>query len=418
MKKIDVLVVGGGPCGLASAVGASNAGASVVVLERASRAGGILNQCIHNGFGLHLFNEELTGPEYAERWKERVKSCKNVQLITGAFCEEITKIDTGYLVCASSAEGLLEFEAKAVVLAMGCREKPAGSILLAGDRPAGVFTAGCAQRLINIDGEKIGKRVVILGSGDIGLIMARRLVCEGAEVVGIYEIMPQSGGLARNITQCVRDFDIPLHLSTTVTRVVGKKRVEGVYVAPVNERLQPVKELEKFVPCDTLLLSVGLLPDNEIVSSLGLEWCNVTNSFAVDEYYQTSSAGLFCAGNVLHVNDLVDNVSSEGERAGNFAGIYAKTGLDTNQKIEITHDEHIKYTAPKYIYDTGEGEVKISFRVDKNYRRIVISAISGGQEISKRPSPAVTAGELQTLTIDKSKIVHDLHLKITVLDEK
>lgn len=418
MKKIDVLIVGGGPCGLASVVGASNSGAKVIVLERASRVGGILNQCIHNGFGLHLFNEELTGPEYAERWKERVNNCKNIQVITDAFCEEIIKTDTGYYVCASSEAGLLEFEAKAVVLAMGCREKPAGAILLAGDRPAGVFTAGCAQRLINIDGEKIGKRVVILGSGDIGLIMARRLVCEGAEVVGIYEIMPQSGGLARNITQCVRDFDIPLHLSTTVTRVVGQKRVEGVFVAPVNERLQPVKELEKFVPCDTLLLSVGLLPDNEIVSSLGLEWSNVTNSYAVDEYFQTSSIGLFCAGNVLHVNDLVDNVSSEGESAGKFAGIFAKTGLNMSKKIEITHDEHIKYTAPKYLYDTGEGETKISFRVDKNYKQIVISAISGGQEISKRPSPAVTAGEMQTLIIDKSKIIHDLHLKITILNEK
>ncbi len=417
MKKTDVLIIGGGPCGLASAIGASSQGAKVTVLERANRLGGILNQCIHNGFGLHIFNEELTGPEYAHRWEERVAQCENVDINTGAFCEELNLLKNGsFYVCASSEKGLLEYEAKSVVLALGCREKPAGSILLGGSRPAGVFTAGCAQRLINIDGKKVGKRVVILGSGDIGLIMARRLICEGAEVVGIYEIMPQSGGLVRNITQCVKDFNIPLHLSTTVTRVVGQKRVEGVYVAPVNERLQPILELEKFVPCDTLLLSVGLIPENEIASDLGLEWNNVTNSFTVDEYYQTTQKGVFCAGNVLHVNDMVDNVSNEGESAGKNAGLFALKGLDTQNKIEITHDEHIKYTAPKYVYNTGNGTVKISFRVDKNYKRTLISAISGGQEISKRPAPAVTAGEMQTLIIDKSKIVNDLHLQITVLD--
>lgn len=417
MNKTDVLIVGGGPCGLASAVGASKTGVKVTILERASRLGGILNQCIHNGFGLHLFNEELTGPEYAHRWSEKVSEYKNVQVFTNTFCEEISPIENGFYVCASSEQGLLEFEAKAVILALGCREKPAGSIMLGGTRPAGIFSAGCAQRLINIEGKKVGDKVAILGSGDIGLIMARRLICEGSQVVGIYEIMPQSGGLARNITQCVKDFNIPLHLSTTVTRVVGEKRVQGVYVAPVNERLQPVLELEKFVPCDTLLLSVGLLPENEICANLNLEWNNITNSFSVDEYYQTTQQGLFCAGNVLHVNDLVDNVSSEGEKAGFFAGEFVKNGLSTKNKIEITHDEHIKYTAPKYIYK-NDTSVSIAFRVDKNYKRVLINAISGGQEISKKPAPAITAGEMQTITIDKSKIINDLHLQITVLDEK
>ena len=416
MIKTDVLVIGGGPCGLAAGIGASKTGATVTILERDSRLGGILMQCIHNGFGLHLFNEELTGPEYAERWVEMLKKEKNINVICDAFCSSLEPTATGYLATAYNSKNLVEVEAKAVVMALGCREKPAGAILLGGTRPAGVFSAGCAQKLINVDGKKVGKRVVILGSGDIGLIMARRLVCEGAEVVGIYEIMSQSGGLARNITQCVQDFNIPLHLSTTVTRVVGKKRVEGVFVAPVNEKLQPIKELEKFVPCDTLLLSVGLIPEIEIAGELGLEFNPVTNSYTVDEYYQTSRAGLFCAGNVLHVNDLVDNVSREGLRAGECAGLFAKGGLDTRNKVEITHDEHIKYTAPKYFYNTKSGEFQVSFRVDKNYKRTIIRAMSGGVEISKRPAPAVTAGEMQALKLDKSKIANDLHLEIEVME--
>ncbi len=448
MKKTDVLIIGGGPCGLAAAVGASKAGAKTTIVERDERLGGILMQCIHNGFGLHLFNEELTGPEYAERWKELVSASKNIGIITNAFCFNLEKLSTahstmhgisskksgnlgimqenfdtmqgvnsgGYLVSASSVEGIIEIEAKAVVMALGCREKPAGAILLGGTRPAGIFSAGCAQKLINVEGKKVGKRVVILGSGDIGLIMARRLVCEGAEVVGIYEIMAQSGGLARNITQCVQDFNIPLHLSTTVTRVVGEKRVEGVFVAPVNEKLQPIKELEKFVPCDTLLLSVGLIPEIEIAGELGLEFNPVTNSYTVDEYFQTSSTGFFCAGNVLHVNDLVDNVSFEGGRAGECAALFSKSGLDMSNKLEITYDDHIKYTVPKYIYNNKKGEVKISFRVNKNYKRTIIRAMSGGVEISKRPAPAVTAGEMQSLTLDKSKIVNDLHLEIEVME--
>lgn len=416
--KSEVVIIGGGPCGLAAAVGAAKQNASVLILERDNRLGGILTQCIHNGFGLHLFNEELTGPEYAERWKARVAEYPNISAVCDAFCYSIEPLNNGHWqVLASSAGGLIEIEAKAVVLALGCRERPAGSILLNGTRPAGVFSAGCAQKLINVYGKSIGKRAVILGSGDIGLIMARRLICEGAEVVGIYEIMPQSGGLARNITQCVQDFNIPLHLNTTITRIVGEKRVEGVFVAPVNERLQPITELEKFVPCDTVLLSVGLQPENEIVGDLGLEFNPVTSSYTVDEYYQTSAAGLFCAGNVLHVNDLVDNVSAEGERAGACAGLFAKNQLKMLNKIEITHDDHIKYTAPKYIYDDKNGTAKISFRVNKNYRRTIIRALSGGQEISKRHAPAVTAGEMQSLIIDKTKIINgSLHLEIEVME--
>ncbi len=415
--KTDVVIVGGGPGGMAGAYGVAQTGANCVILERDERLGGILNQCIHNGFGLHKFNEELTGPEYARRWIDMISKNPKISVKLGCFVDSIVRTETGYLVTALCGEDLLECECKAVLLTLGCRERPAGAIMLCGSRPSGIYTAGCAQRLINIDGKSVGKKVVILGSGDIGLIMARRLTCEGAEVVGVYEIMSQSGGLARNITQCLNDFDIPLHLSTTVTRVVGKERLQGVYVAPVNEKLQPILELEKFVECDTLLLSVGLQPETEIASDLGLEWCGATNSYAVDEYYMTASDGLFMAGNVLHVNDLVDNVSREGESAGLSAGEFALGKLPINApKIEIEHDEHIKYTAPKYIHDTGVGLAQVSFRVNKNYKRVIIKAISGGAEISRKPCPAVTSGEMQTISIDKSKIVGGkLYFEIEVM---
>lgn len=415
--KTDVVIIGGGPGGMASAFGCAKTGAKCVILERDDRLGGILNQCIHNGFGLHKFNEELTGPEYAQRWVDMIKDNPLISWRLGCFVDTIEKTKNGFLVTALSADELVEIECKSVVMALGCRERPAGAIMLCGTRPSGVYTAGCAQKLINIDGKNVGNRVAILGSGDIGLIMARRLTCEGAKVVGVYEIMSTSGGLARNITQCLKDFDIPLHLSTTVTRTVGKERLEGVFVAPVNEKLQPIKELEKFVECDTLLLSVGLQPENEIASNLGLEWCNATSSYAVDEYFMTNCEGLFMAGNVLHVNDLVDNVSREGESAGFFAGEFALNKLPLNApKIPVEFDEHIKYTAPKYVHDTHSGIAQISFRVNKNYKRVIIRAMSGGAEISRKPCPAVTAGEMQTIPIDKSKIVNGkLYFEIEVL---
>ncbi len=415
--QTDVVIVGGGPCGLAAGFGVAQSGAKCMILERDDRLGGILNQCIHNGFGLHRFNEELTGPEYARRWVEMIDGNPQIEVKLDCFVNAITRTEHGYTVEAVSGDGLIEVECRAVVLAQGCRERPAGAIMLCGSRPSGIYTAGCAQKLINIDGKTVGKKIAILGSGDIGLIMARRLTCEGSEVVGVYEIMPSSGGLARNITQCLDDFEIPLHLSTTVTRVVGSDRLTGIFVAPVNEKMQPVRELEKFIECDTLLLSVGLQPENEIVSPLGLEWSGATNSYTVDEYFMTAADGLFLAGNMLHVNDLVDNVSREGETAGQAAGLFAQGKLPINsQKIEIKFDDHIKYTAPKYIHNTGSGTAQVSFRVNKNYRRVIIKAMSGGQEISRKPCPAVTAGEMQTIAIDKSKIVGDkLYFEIEVL---
>jgi len=410
--KTDVLVIGGGPAGIASAISASKTGAKTTIVEREYRLGGILNQCIHNGFGLHYFGVELTGPEYAQRFIKMLEDCENVTIKCNSSVTDISQDNNGeYNVQVTSPNGFEIIKAKSIILSMGCRERPAGAINLVGDRCAGIFSAGCAQSIVNLQGKMIGKRIVILGSGDIGLIMARRLTCEGAKVLGVYEIMDHCGGLARNVTQCLLDFDIPLHLSTTVTKVLGKKRVRGVTVAPV-EMGKPIYEKEELIKCDTLLLSVGLIPETELLDKFNLEPLPVTSSFAVDEYLQTSKDGIFVAGNVLHVNDLVDNVSHEGERAGHYAGLFAQGKLTRQNAIEIKHDEHIRYTSPKYIYPGGEGEVPISFRVDKEYRKVSILVKSGNEIIARKPAPVVTAGELQILNVEKSKVKSDLNIVI------
>ena len=407
--KTDVVVIGGGPAGMASALSAAQNGASVILIEREYRLGGILNQCIHNGFGLHYFNEELTGPEYADRWIKKLEKVKKIKVLYSTF---VTRISRGvnFFVEATNPEGVVNIEAKSVVLAMGCRERPASAINLTGDRPAGIFTAGCAQAIVNLQGKMVGKKIVILGSGDIGLIMARRLICEGATVVGIFEMMNQCGGIARNYTQCVQDFKIPLHLSTTITRVRGKKRLTGVYAAPViNGEIDYSQE--KLIPCDTLLLSVGLTPEIELVSNFNLETYPFTKSLAVDEYLQTTEPGLFLAGNIMQVNDLVDNVSDDGEIAGKNAALYAKKELKTGKKIEIKHDEHIRYTVPKYVYNNGL-PARIAFRTDKEYRRIFVNASSNGKQILHNPVITITNGQIHSLKLNKTDVKNDLFLSI------
>ena len=412
--ETDVVVIGGGPAGIAAAYNASKNGAKVVLVEREDRLGGILNQCIHNGFGLHYFKEELTGPEYAFRWIKKLKETKVKIVLSTVVCDIVKLGEKQMQIVIENQKGINTINAKAVVCCMGCREKPAGAINLCGERPAGVFLAGEAQKIINTQGKLVGRNVVILGSGDVGLIMARRLTCEGANVVGVYEIMPKCGGLARNVSQCLLDFAIPLYLSTSVVKVVGKNRVEGVYVAPVNPDFSFNLKKQEFVECDTLLLSVGLIPENELLSDFNLEMSPTTNSAVVNENLQTSVPEIFICGNVMHVNDLVDNVTQEGLHAGECAAKFVCGEISSGSRIKIEHDQHIKYTVPSYCFK-GDGTLSISFRVDKEYRKVMIVAESGGERISSSPHPVVRAGEMEILKLDKSKIKDDLKIKLEVL---
>lgn len=346
--EVDVAVIGGGPAGLAAALAAHKEGAArVLIIERNHELGGILQQCIHHGFGLHRFKAELTGPEYAQRFINQVRET-DIQVLLETMVLEVTEDRTIYAV--NSSEGMLEISAKAVVLAMGCRERTRGALRIPGKRPAGIFSAGTAQRYINIDGYIPGRKAVILGSGDIGLIMARRLTLEGAQVEAVVEIMPYAAGLARNVVQCLEDFDIPLILQSTVVDIHGEDRLEGVTIARVDEDWKPIPGTERKIECDTLLLSVGLIPENELSGGAGVELDPITNGPKVDETLMTSIPGIFACGNVLHVHDLVDNVSKEAERAGAFAAQYARQQLSAaNRRIKVEAGENIRYVVPHEI---------------------------------------------------------------------
>lgn len=328
MPEYDIVIIGGGPAGLAAALSARERSISrILILERDRELGGILNQCIHNGFGLHTFKEELTGPEYAYRYIEKIKEQKiEYKLHTMVMNIEAAKNGIKIITAMNSTEGMMHIEARAVILAMGCRERPRGALNVPGFRPAGIYTAGTAQRLVNMEGYMPGKEIVILGSGDIGLIMARRMTLEGAKVKAVAEIMPKSGGLQRNIVQCLEDYEIPLKLNHTVVDIKGKERIEGVTLARVDENMKPVKGTEEEYSCDTLLLSVGLIPENELTRELGAAIDGKTNGPVVDERLETTVSGVFACGNVLHVHDLVDNVSREAEKAGIHAAEYVEKG--------------------------------------------------------------------------------------------
>lgn len=390
--EVDVAVIGGGPAGLAAALAAHKEGAArVLIIERNHELGGILQQCIHHGFGLHRFKAELTGPEYAQRFINQVRET-DIQVLLETMVLEVTEDRTIYAV--NSSEGMLEISAKAVVLAMGCRERTRGALRIPGRRPAGIFSAGTAQRYINIDGYIPGRKAVILGSGDIGLIMARRLTLEGAQVEAVVEIMPYAAGLARNVVQCLEDFDIPLILQSTVVDIHGEDRLEGVTIARVDEDWKPIPGTERKIECDTLLLSVGLIPENELSGGAGVELDPITNGPKVDDTLMTSIPGIFACGNVLHVHDLVDNVSKEAERAGAFAAQYARQQLSAaNRRIKVEAGENIRYVVPHEI--SLDKPVEFFMRVQRPEDDVFLDL--GGLRTVKKPF--VRPSEMLNITL-------------------
>lgn len=396
----DIVVIGGGPAGMAAAVAAYDRGVKdVVILDREEALGGILKQCIHNGFGLHKLGKELTGPEYAAVYEEKVKE-RGIKVYYETM---VTGLSKDRVVTARNTDGILKMKAGAVILAMGCRERSRGALNICGTRPAGVYSAGTAQKLINCDGFAVGKTAVILGSGDIGLIMARRLSLEGAKVEAVCEIMPYSGGLTRNIVQCLNDFGIPLYLSTTVAEIHGKERVEGVTVAEVDENRRIKEETRRYIPCDTLLLSVGLIPENELTRSAEIPMDGVTGGAAVDETRQTAVPGIFACGNVLQVHDLVDYVSDEAELAGAGAAAFVRKGAGTGDDIVTKAGNGVRYVLPQRIRGRKE-DVSLFLRVTKPCGKVKFTVSSGDTVLATAVRLKAAPGEMEKIVLKKEKL--------------
>lgn len=414
MTTYDLIIIGGGPAGLAAAVSAKKQGIdNLLILERDHELGGILNQCIHNGFGLHTFQEELTGPEYAQRFIDQAAELE-IPYKLNTMVLDISAEGREKLVTAMNREeGLLTLKSKAVILAMGCRERPRGALHIPGYRPAGIYTAGTAQRLVNMEGYMPGREVVILGSGDIGLIMARRMTLEGAKVKVVAELMPYSGGLQRNIVQCLQDYEIPLKLSHTVVDIQGKERVTGVTLAQVDENRKPIPGTEEFYSCDTLLLSCGLIPENELSGNMGVELSRITSGPVVNESLETNVEGVFACGNVLHVHDLVDYVSEEAGKAGCHAAEYirqwdleeSKADLEEKKTIEIQIMGGIRYSVPQMIRPSHmEEKLTVRFRVGAVFKNVYISVYLGEKRIIHKKKKKMAPGEMEQIILKKTDL--------------
>lgn len=409
----DVVIIGAGPAGLSAAYHANLTGAKkILVIERDSEVGGILQQCIHNGFGLQLFKEELTGPAYTERLYEKVKDEKNIEFLIDTMVINIYDDKT---IIACNPQGLLTIKTKSVVMTMGCRERTRGAIRIAGTRPAGVFTAGAAQRMVNMEGALPGKKAVILGSGDIGLIMARRLTLEGVEVLACIELMPYSNGLTRNIVQCLEDYNIPLYLSHTIAEIHGKERVTGITCVKVDDKLKPIEGSDFFIECDTVLLSVGLIPENELSRQINLPIDPITSGPLVDQHRQTLTEGVFAAGNVVHVHDLADFASEEAAIAGKAAALYAQDKLSKDKNIvKVTASQGVRTVVPQQINLAGEQEnIRLFLRVDKPYSKVKLEISSNGKILTTRPLAVAIPSEMIVANI-LAKDIENIQGEVTI----
>lgn len=405
----DVAVIGGGPAGLSAALKANEIGAKVAILERNPELGGILNQCIHSGFGLQYFKKELTGPEYAEMFINKILDA-DIDVYLNTMVTDITYDRT---VTAVNSSGILKINAGSILLAMGCRERTRGAIMIPGSRPAGIFTAGQAQRYMNIDNLKLGSKVVILGSGDIGLIMARRLTLEGIKVLGVYEIMPYPNGLYRNIKHCLEDFNIPLHLSSTVINVIGNNRLESVVVSKVDKDGNPIPGTEEKINCDTLLLSIGLIPENELSLKAGVLLNPLTNGPIVNDKLETSIPGIFACGNVLHVHDLVDEVTKEAEYAGVKAAYFSQGKIEHSEKISIMAGKNIRYTVPNYISAEHDDKINMYFRVNKPILKGNLVIKSNGKILLESKSRSFRPNKMESICLT-SKLLKGLKNELYV----